>query len=114
MEHTHDKGKAFTSLAPKLARAVYDMLTRQGAFDMETFCQRSGRGAEEPEASLDNHGVNLQQALDTAACLASVNAKTPRGQETLSRALWIGPPLSLLFEAALVANGPRVLLLTRT
>ena len=67
---------------------------------------------EEPEASLDNQGNALKEALNTASCLASVNAKVPRGHDTLSLAL-IGPPLSLLFFAALVANGQRVLLLTR-
>src|SRR5215813_7946356 len=40
LEKKHDKGKARTILAQKLARAVYDMLTRQVAFDRETFCQR--------------------------------------------------------------------------
>ena len=57
--------------------------------------------------------MNLQEALDTASCLASVNAKTPLGHHTLSPLPLIGPPLSLLFHAALVANGLRVLLLTR-
>jgi transposase len=35
----HDKGKALTILAHKLARAVYYMLKRQTAFDMEKFLQ---------------------------------------------------------------------------
>jgi hypothetical protein len=58
--------------------------------------------------------VNLQQALDTASDLVSVNAKVPIGPEPLSPSPLIGHPLSLLFDAAIVANGPRVLLLTRT
>jgi transposase len=33
----HGKGKALTVLAHKLARAVYDMLKRDTAFDMDTF-----------------------------------------------------------------------------
>jgi transposase len=37
LEKKHGKGKALTSLAHKLARAVYYMLKRQTAFDMETF-----------------------------------------------------------------------------
>jgi hypothetical protein len=57
--------------------------------------------------------VNLQEALERASCTASVNAKVPIGHETLSPAPLIGHPLSLLFFAALVANGLRVLLLTR-
>jgi hypothetical protein len=36
-EKTHDKGKALTVLAPKLARAVYDRLKRHQAFDTNQF-----------------------------------------------------------------------------
>ena len=39
LEQKHDKGKALTILAQKLARAVYYMLKRKVAFDRETFCQ---------------------------------------------------------------------------
>jgi transposase len=37
LEKTHDKGKALTILAHKLARAVYYMLKRKTAFDMQRF-----------------------------------------------------------------------------
>lgn len=37
LEKKHGKGKALTILAHKLARAVYHMLKRQTAFDMESF-----------------------------------------------------------------------------
>jgi transposase len=37
LEKKHDKGKALTSLAQKLARAVSYMLKRQGAFDRDKF-----------------------------------------------------------------------------
>jgi hypothetical protein len=37
LEKKHGKGKALTILAHKLARAVYDMLTRKTAFDMDKF-----------------------------------------------------------------------------
>jgi transposase len=37
LEHKHGKGKALTILAHRLARAVYCMLKRQTAFDMEKF-----------------------------------------------------------------------------
>jgi transposase len=37
LENKHGKGKALTILAHRLARAVYCMLKRQTAFDMETF-----------------------------------------------------------------------------
>jgi transposase len=40
LENKHDKGKALTVLAQKLARAVYHMLHRQVAFDRETCFQR--------------------------------------------------------------------------
>jgi transposase len=36
LEKKHGKGKALTILAHKLARAVYDMLKRQTAFDLDT------------------------------------------------------------------------------
>ena len=87
LEKKHDKGQALTVLAQQLARAVYHMLKRQVAFERETFFQREGRGAGEPGASLDNDGLNLQDALDPAASTASLNAKARRGRETLSPAL---------------------------
>jgi transposase len=37
LEKRHGKGKALTVLAHTLARAVYDMLTRDTAFDLDTF-----------------------------------------------------------------------------
>ena len=40
LEKKHDKGKALTVLAQKLARAVYHRLTRQVAFEREMFFQR--------------------------------------------------------------------------
>jgi len=40
LEKKHDKGKALTILAHKLARAVYYMLKRHTAFTLETFLQR--------------------------------------------------------------------------
>ena len=67
----------------------------------------------EPTASLDTQGMSLHKALAHAAGTASVHAKAPRWQETLRPAPVIGPPLALLCCAALVANGLRVLLLTR-
>jgi transposase len=46
----HGKGKALTVLAHKLARAVYDMLKRGTAFDLDTFLHESWSGAGEPDA----------------------------------------------------------------
>jgi hypothetical protein len=37
LENKHDKGKALTILAHTLARAVYDRLKRQTAFEMDKF-----------------------------------------------------------------------------
>jgi transposase len=39
LEKKHRKGKALTILAHQLARAVYSMLKRQTAFDLDTFLQ---------------------------------------------------------------------------
>jgi transposase len=59
----HGKGKALTILAHKLARAVYDMLKRETAFDMPKFLKGSWRGAGEPSASLDDSGISRAMAL---------------------------------------------------
>lgn len=37
LEHKHGKAKALTVLAHKLGRAVYHMLTREQAFDLNRF-----------------------------------------------------------------------------
>jgi transposase len=37
LEHKHGKAKALTVLAHKLGRAVYDLLTREQAFDLQRF-----------------------------------------------------------------------------
>ena len=113
LEKKHGTGQALTGLAQQLARAVYSMLKRPGAFEREQFFQCSGRGVDEPGASLDTHGMTLQEARDTASYTASLHAKAPRGQEPLRPAPLMGHPLSLLFAAVLVANGLRVRLLTQ-
>jgi transposase len=86
LEKKHDKGKALTVLAHKLARAVYYMLKRHVAFDKDRFFQRSWRRADEPGASLDTQGMNLSDALDTAVFIASWNAQARIGRDTLSPA----------------------------
>jgi transposase len=55
----HGKGKALTILAHKLARAVYDMLKRDTAFDVDKFLRESWSGAGEPAASLAAEGISL-------------------------------------------------------
>jgi hypothetical protein len=102
-----------TIRAHKWARAVYDRLKRKAACDRETFFQSSGRGADEPAASLDTKGVTRKEALKPAACPAAANAKAPRGQETRSPPPLMGHPLPLLLYTALVAHGLRGLLLPR-
>jgi hypothetical protein len=59
LEKKHDKGKALSILAHKLARAVYYMLKRKVAFDMDIFLRTSGSRAAEPEAELDTQGMSL-------------------------------------------------------
>jgi hypothetical protein len=76
-----------TVLAHKLARAVYDMLKRQVAFDKEPCFQPSWRRVDAPGASLDTPGMNLPDALDTAASMASLNAQARIGRDTPSPAL---------------------------
>jgi hypothetical protein len=41
LEHKHGKAKALTVLAHKLGRAVYDLLTREQAFDLTRFVTAS-------------------------------------------------------------------------
>jgi transposase len=86
LEKTHDNGTALTVLAHQVARAVYDMRKRHVAFDKAQFFQHEWRGADEPGASLNTQGMNLPDALDTAASRASLNAQVRIGRETLSPA----------------------------
>ena len=64
-------------------------------------------------ASLDTQGMNLSKALAQAAGTASVHAKAPLRSRGPEPCAVLGPPLSLLGLAALVANGLRGLLRTR-
>jgi hypothetical protein len=59
LENHHGKGNALTVFAHQLARAVYDRLKRDTAFDMQKFLTGSWSGAGEPTASLDDHGLSL-------------------------------------------------------
>jgi transposase len=86
LEQKHDQGKALTVLAHTLARAVYDRLKRQGACEKAQCFQHEGRGADEPGASRDTQGMNLPDALDTAASMAALNAQTRRGRDPPSPA----------------------------
>jgi len=84
LEKKHDKGKALSLLAHKLGRAVYWMLQRQVAFEMNRFLQSSGSRAAEPGASLDAYGRSLKRACCPYFFTASWNAKARRGHCSLS------------------------------
>ena len=74
LEKKHGPGKALTVLAQKLARAVYDMLTRDTVFDMATFLHGEGSGVGEPVASLGHDGISRKTVLCNDAPTASLNA----------------------------------------
>jgi hypothetical protein len=59
VENHHGQGQALTVVAHTLARAVYDRLKRDTAFDLQTCLTGSWSGAGEPPASLDDHGLSL-------------------------------------------------------
>jgi transposase len=73
LENKYGKGKALTVLAHKLARAVYPMLKRTTAFDMEKFLRSSGRGAGEPAASRGREGLSLATVRCREGRLVSAN-----------------------------------------
>jgi transposase len=62
----HGKGTALTVLAHQLARAVYDMLKRETAFDLDKFFNEERSGASEPAASLAAAGLSL--AIECWCC----------------------------------------------
>jgi transposase len=70
----HGQGKAFTVRAHTLARAVYDMLTRDTVFNMATFLHSSGSGVGEPAASLGHHGSSRRRC---SATINPVRLRTP-------------------------------------
>lgn len=75
LEKKPGKGKALSVLAHQWARTVYDMGTRETAFDRRTFLHESWSGGGEPVASLDHSGLSLGIALGHACLAASVNAE---------------------------------------
>jgi transposase len=79
LEKQHGKGQALTVLAPHLARAVYSMLKRATAFNMDKFIHGERRGAGAPDASLDSDGMSLKSARGNHGRTASVNAKAHLG-----------------------------------
>jgi hypothetical protein len=92
----HDQGKALTILAHQLARAVYYMLKRKTAFDMDLFLPTSGSRAGEPEVYLDAHRDDPEaRVLEVLRGCGPERQGTPRSHSPEPGAL-IGPPLWLL------------------
>lgn len=86
LEKKHDKGKALSMLAHTLARAVYDMLKRHTAFDLEHFLQSEGSRAGEPGASLDTDGMSWHRTDGKPLMAASWNAEVRLSPLSLSPA----------------------------
>jgi hypothetical protein len=80
LEPHHGTGQALPSMAPQSARAVSDLRTREPVFAMPKGRHGSGRGAEEPTAELDAHGLSLTGG----ARMLSVRQGTRRSPEGLS------------------------------
>jgi hypothetical protein len=96
LEKKHDTGKALSILAHQLGRAIYYMLKRQVAFDMDRFLQTSGSRAGEPGASLDPEGD--EPAASTPDVRRDGVCARHGGHRPCIPELWrlIGPPLWLL------------------
>jgi len=87
----HDQGKALTILAHQLARAVYYMLKRKTAFDMDLFLPTSGSRAGEPEVYLDAHRDDPEaRVLEVLRGCGPERQGTPRSHSPEPGAL-IGP-----------------------
>ena len=91
LEKNHAKGTALRLLAHTLGRALYGMLKRKVAFDMELFLQPSGSRADEPSASLDSSGRSLARAYSTPSPAASVNAMARLGRVALRPRACLAP-----------------------
>jgi len=87
VEKKHGKGQALRILAHKLARAVYVMLKRHTAFDLEPCLRPSGSSASEPDAALDTTGMRLPRTDVTPLMAASWNAAVRLGPLSLRPAL---------------------------
>jgi hypothetical protein len=60
VEKQHGQGKALTIVAHTLARAVYDMWTRDTVCARDRCLHGSGSRVGEPAASLDMPGISLK------------------------------------------------------
>ncbi|HEY7495769.1 MAG TPA: transposase [Candidatus Tectomicrobia bacterium] len=79
LEKQHGPGQALPSLAQHLARAVYDMFTRDTGFDMAIVLHKAGSGVGEPAASLGHKGISRETVLCHAASTASLNTHEHSG-----------------------------------
>ena len=113
LEQKHGPGTAFPVRAQTVARAVYDLLTRQGACETHTFLPGSWRRAGAPGAALDDERMRLHPALCHRCRPAALHAAARCGRYPGARCL-AGPPRALLaVPAAMGAHGGRVLPLCR-
>jgi hypothetical protein len=80
LEKTHEKGQALTILAHKRARAVYSMLKRNTALDMERFLHGEWSSAGEPDGELDTLGLSPYHAYALSYWTASLNVKVRIGR----------------------------------
>jgi transposase len=75
LENKHGQGKALTVLAHTLARAVFDMCTRQTAFDMAKFLNQSWAERVSPVP----HGTHMGWAWgERSEMIAALRQRTPR------------------------------------
>ena len=79
----HGTGKAVTIPAHPLARAVYDRLKRDPAFDLDKFLRAEWSGAGEPAASLAAEGLSLTSECWQPWDAASWNASPHLGPASL-------------------------------
>jgi transposase len=85
-EKKHDKGKALSILAHKLARAVYCLLKRHTTFDLEHFLRTERSRASEPGAELAPEGRSLHRTDMKPHMAAAENAEVRLGPISLSPA----------------------------
>lgn len=80
LEKKQGTGKALSILAHQLGRAVYDMLKRSTACDIDLFLKSEGRRAAEPGAELDSEGEAPASSTRHGKATASVHAKACLGR----------------------------------
>jgi hypothetical protein len=93
LEKKHGTGKAWTVLAPKLARVVDYLLTRAMVVELDKFLNGSGSSVGAPAASLDTHGSRLNDRPwhSDKALRHGTRSRTWTRFPDPSR--WIGQPL---------------------